>query len=91
MKLTKNKTIKTNFEIYKRKDQKNIWQVYKNPSYNKVRAWLWCEDFCKKYKGEGLSVINFNTCFFSIGFTYTEDNKKYFVYHTAYKTEKMEI
>ena len=60
----------------------NIETYYKNPSYNKVKAWRYCKELCNKYNGSGLYVTGGNSSYFSAGFTFNKDGKSYLCYIT---------
>lgn len=61
----------------------DIKTFYKNPSCNKVNAWYYCKDLCNKYNGSGLCITGGNCMYFSAGFTFNNDNKKYLCYITS--------
>ena len=70
-----------NYHCYK-SSSCDIEAFYKKPSFNKIKAWLYCKELCKKYNGLGLAVTGGNCSFFSAGFTFNNDDKKYLVYIT---------
>ena len=49
---------------------RNIWQAYENPSYEKEKAWHYCEDLCRFLNGYNLTVLTKNTFIFTAGFEF---------------------
>ena len=60
----------------------DIETFYKKPSFNKINAWRHCKDLCKKHNGLVLCITGGNCSYFSAGFTFNNDGKKYLVYIT---------
>lgn len=60
----------------------DIKAFYKNPSNNKIKAWYYCKDLCNKYNGSNLCITGGNCSYFSAGFTFNNDGKKYLCYRT---------
>ena len=58
------------FNQYAKSQMKNIWQAYENPSYNKEKAWHYCEEMCYLHNGYDLKVISKNTFQFTAGFKF---------------------
>ena len=77
------------YSNYKRSGNYNLRDCYNNASYSKVRAYMYCEELCNKMGGYGLKIIGYNTCTFSVGFEYMDnENKLHFVYITKdYETK----
>lgn len=46
--------------------------AYGTHSYNKDRAWIYCENLQAQYNGWGLKVISYNTFIFTAGFYFTD-------------------
>lgn len=63
-------------------DLDNIYKVYNNPSFHKVRAFERCKTLCNNYNGVNLQIISWNCQAFSVGFICYIDHKKHFVYIT---------
>lgn len=60
----------------------DIFEAYERPSYNKVRAWETCKKQCEEKNGYGLVITGHNSSFFSAGFMFEQDSKKYLQYIT---------
>lgn len=58
------------YKQYLNSSWKNIWQAYENPSYNKEKAWSYCEQLCRDCNGYNLKVISKNTFQFTAGFEF---------------------
>ena len=82
MKLLKTQQIKNAYQRYLNSDYWTLWHAYTGPSYNKERAWKYCEDLENKYSGFGLRVIGYNSSTFSAGFIGVVDGVDVFVYIT---------
>ena len=84
MKTLNNKTKKaiSMINAYNYASDYNIYQAYKKPSYNKVKAWETCKKQCLENNGKNLKIIGHNSSYFSAGFTFEKDNKKYLFYIT---------
>ena len=92
MKTTNNKNIKNKYNEYKRSDARQLWDVYGKFSNEKIKAFDYCVDLCKKYNGVDLKIISYNTFAFSCGFTYTnDDGRKMFVYITKTQDQQTQI
>ena len=50
----------------------SIWNAYNKPSSAKESAWEYCRMLCTRKNGWGLSVIGKNTCIFTAGFRFTD-------------------
>jgi hypothetical protein len=71
--LKRNKLLQQ-YNNYKNSRYYNLYDLYKSYSYNKQRAFDYCKRLCYDYKGTDLKIIGGNTCTFSAGFTYINDN-----------------
>ena len=47
-------------------------EAYSSHSYNKDRAWRYCENLQAQYEGWGLKVISHNTFIFTAGFYFID-------------------
>ena len=65
-----------------------LWQVYSNPSYYKVRAYDYCREIYYKLNGYGFKITSANTSFFSIGFLYDtiDEETGEIITHCHYRT-----
>ena len=82
-KTTKNKTMQKAIHNHAMSDTYTLRHAYANFSYNKEKAFNYCVDLCEKYNGYNLKIIGFNTCTFSVGFYFTDENgKQNFAYIT---------
>ena len=70
-----------NYYYYKASSY-DIETFYQRPSYNKIRAWDECKKLCAEYNGKGLCITGGNSSYFSAGFTFYQDGKKYLCYIT---------
>ena len=87
------RTAIANYESYKRSTMENLFCAYKTPSYEKAKAWRYCENLMEKFGGYGLKVIHKNTWIFSAGFKFTdaETGKENFMYITPNYDTAVEI
>ena len=91
----KAKQLINQYNYYKNDNyNRNIYDLYKNPSYAKLRACMYCEDLQKKYEGYSGLVLGGNCSYFSYGFLfdeYTSEGIKtylcYLTYANDYKIE----
>lgn len=67
------KIAKANIERWKNTQERDLYDVYKNPSLAKRRAWRYCENLCASLGGHGLKVVGFNCMKFSAGFEFIND------------------
>lgn len=64
---------------------RSLYDVYKNPSIAKRRAWEYCIRLCEKYNGCDLHVISFNCFIFTASFDCIVDGKSNYMYITKSK------
>lgn len=69
----------------------DILTFYQKPSYNKIKAWKYCEELATKNNGNDLHICGGNSSVFSVGFTMVENDKKYLVYVTRDNQYKIEL
>ena len=63
----------------------DIWKAYKNPSYNKVKAWrYWLEKMRKDYEAADFRILSKNSQAFTIGCIGWVNGLLTFIYITAY-------
>lgn len=84
-----------NYRMYYNSNSKrHLYDLYKNPSWNKVNAHQWCEDLKEKYEGYNGIVLGGNSSYFSYGFLFdriTENEKiTYLCYVTYANTYEIE-
>ena len=71
------------YEYYSKKSTSyDIETFYKNSSYNKIRAWETCKKQCQEKHGYGLCITGGNSSYFSAGFIFENNGKKYLQYIT---------
>lgn len=64
----------------------SVYDVYERPSIYKVQAENAILDEMYSLNGYGYHIISYNTCMFTCGYYYLDDeNKEHFVYHTKTK------
>ena len=85
------KQMKAAYRNYIASDILNIYQAYRKPSSKKANAWEWCKDLCRKYDGESLKVVSYNDNYFTAGFEFEKDGKRYFCWITADHNRYMEV
>lgn len=73
-----------NYPTWKKSNLNSIFSAYKNPSYDKQKAWEDCKALCYEKNGHNLKVVNHGTWFFSAGFEYpdAETGEVMFMYIT---------
>ena len=64
---------KANIERWKNTQKRDLYDVYKNPSLAKRRAWGYCVNLCYLHGGNDLKVVGFNCMKFSAGFEFVND------------------
>jgi hypothetical protein len=85
LKLENTKLIRKQYDMYNRSNEYDIWDAYNRPSYRKERAWEACERDCENHNGYGLKVVGHNTCTFSAGFMFNDDDgRKIYCHITPY-------
>ena len=50
---------------------RTIYDCYARPSQNKVAAWVYCRTKCHEMNGHGITVLSFNSCYFTVAWCYT--------------------
>lgn len=66
----------------------SVYDVYLKPSIYKVNAENHILDEMRELNGFGYHIISYNSCFFTCGYYYRdENNNKHFVYHTHTRRE----
>ena len=91
MKESNTKQMRCAFTAYKNSKTKTLGECYKNCSYRKERAFMYCMDLCTKYNGTDLRIIGYNCSTFSVGFIGYVNNRKAFIYITAWYDRFMYI
>lgn len=72
-----------NYNYYSGKSSSyDIETFYQRPSYNKIKAWRTCKKQCQEKSGYGLCITGGNSSYFSAGFIFENDGKKYLQYIT---------
>lgn len=51
----------------------DIWDAYARPSYEKVKAWKYCQRLCEKMDGWNLRIASKNIFQFSAVFEFVDD------------------
>lgn len=69
----------------------NIYQAYKNPSYDKIYAYDYLKELSKDMDGYNFYIIGYNCNMFSVGWCVEIDDKEYFIYVTKDYNRIMEI
>ena len=64
-------------ETYYNNKGASIYEAYKRPSDNKIRAWYKIENICKALNGYNLHVTSATCFFFSCFFEFKHAGKKY--------------
>ena len=54
-----------------RTPHRTIHDCYKSPSNNKIAAWGYCLRKCGEMDGHNITVLSFNSCFFTVAWDYT--------------------
>lgn len=86
------KFMKNAYERYQQSTDYTLDSVYGKYSIYKKRAFEWCEDVMKNHKGFSLKIISYNTCIFTCGFEFFDENgKRFFCYITPSYIRKCEI
>ena len=89
---SKTQQIKGKYNFYKNYGgYHSLCECYDKPSWNKIEAWEYCKRLCNVCNGKGLKILGYNTCTFSVGFTFIYEDKKYFAYITKDYNRVMEI
>lgn len=70
------------FRAWKLSDCFDIYEAYSRPSGAKVIAWHTCQKQCEEKNGYGLKITGHNSSFFSAGFMFEQDGKKFLQYIT---------
>lgn len=60
-------------------DNTTIYDIYKQPSNDKIEAYKDCEYWTRYYKGKNTRYYSHNSFTFVCGFTYTNDFARYLV------------
>ena len=76
LKLENTSLIRSQYKRYKSSLEYDIWDAYKNPSHRKEKAWEMCIQDCKNHNGHSLKVVGHNTCTFSAGFLFIDDDHR---------------
>lgn len=50
----------------------SLYDVYKNPSWNKEQAFYYCKDLKAAKRGSNMKIISHNDNVFSVGFTFNK-------------------
>lgn len=89
--LVKAKNFEGVIRRYNMSDISNIYQAYKNPSYDKIYAYDYLKELSKDMNGYRFYIIGYNCSMFSVGWCVEIDNKEYFIYVTKDNNRIMEI
>ena len=88
----KAKALINNYHYYSGKyESYDIFNFYKKPSFNKIKAWQFCKELTSKNNSNDLHICGGNSEFFSAGFTMIENDKKYLIYITRDNQYKIEL
>ena len=68
------------YDDYNKSYLTDIYNAYGKPSFEKVRAWLYCQLCCENRDGYNLKIVSHNTWMFTAGFLYEGNDGTYFVY-----------
>lgn len=82
MTITKNKQLEAIMQKWEKSYYYDLYDCYSNYSIYKTRAFKYCLDLMKKYKGSNGKIISYNTMAFSFGFIGEYEGKKAFFYIT---------
>lgn len=78
-----NKRMTAAFNSYINSSARELRDVYGRWSSAKQAAYKNCLQACQDHGGDGFRIISANTSFFTVGYTYDDENgKKHFVYIT---------
>lgn len=78
-----NKRFSRAYRAYCNSNMTNLYDLYKQPSTYKFRAYNYCRDMYNNYNGYDFRIIGGNCQAFSVGFKYKNKNgKEMFVYIT---------
>lgn len=76
------KTIINNFYAYQNTSPATLYDVYKKPSYYKIRSWEHIEAICREANGRGLKILSAGCQTYSCAFV-TETHFFYFNYYRS--------
>lgn len=87
------RTAKMNINRWKNTQKRDLYDVYKNPSLAKRRAWRYCKELCANLNGKDLKVISNNCHFFTAGFQFAdkETGVLKYMHITAYHDTAVEM
>lgn len=77
-----NRHIKSAYERYQHSDIYSLYNAYGKPSEAKQAAWNYCINLCAKYNGFSLKVVSYNTCIFTAGFLFYQNDKLCYMHIT---------
>lgn len=83
MEHTNNSVMRNAFAAYQKSEWTSLFDVYAQPSYDKVRALDYCLLLVNKYNGKRPRIVAYNTFHFSFGFIGDYKGKRVFFYITA--------
>lgn len=86
-----NKQFKGVYKSYKWSNMYDLYDLYKNPSIYKNRAYNYCLDLYTKLNGYDFKIIGGNCSTFSVGFKFMENDIEYFAYITKDYNRKIAI
>lgn len=95
MKFENNKRVRNAYENYLRSNYTDLGQCYTQPSWTKRDIYdYWSSRIYTDYGCNALlslKIIGFNSMVFSLGFTFTDNDKKVFCYITKVRVSYMLI
>ena len=89
--ITKRKSIKQAYDLYRGSERRTLYDCYKNPSYAKEHAYNMCKGFCWDMGGKGETVLTHNCQGFTFAFVCSLSGIKYFFYITKDNCYAMEV
>ena len=66
---------------YNRALYRTIYDCYARPSQNKVAAWGYCMRKCRDMNGQGITVLSFNSSYFTVAWLYTHPDTGVLMLH----------
>ena len=92
IKTTNNNQVRNAYWAYRNRSKaRTIYGAYIKPSSKKVEAFKYCMNDMVDYNGHEMRIVHAGSHFFSCGFMFEKNGKRYFRYHTASKVQNMEV
>lgn len=66
---------------YNRTPYRSIHDCYKRPSEHKIAAWGYCLRKCGEMDGHNITVLSFNSCFFTAAWYYAHPDTGVLMLH----------